>query len=66
MRGTGPARPITERLGLSTSTPNGDNDRPYGKCYGQVGGVSYPCTQKVVEKDSDESGKDRRKKRNGR
>lgn len=26
------------------------DDRPYGRCYGQVCGVAYPCTQQEAEK----------------
>lgn len=36
---------VERKIGRAVSCPNGDNDRPYGKCYGQVCGQSYPCTQ---------------------
>lgn len=32
-------------IGHSISNPNGYNDKPYGRCIGQVCGRSYPCTQ---------------------
>ena len=44
-RMTGGSASVERKIGRAISKPNGDNDRPYGKCYGQVGGESYPCTQ---------------------
>lgn len=44
-RSTGRQATIEQKLGRANNLPNGDNSRPYGKCYGQVCGVSYPCTQ---------------------
>lgn len=38
-------RSVSQIVGRSETPVNGDNDRPYGKCYGQVNGQSYPCTQ---------------------
>ena len=32
------------------SLAKSNDDRPYGKCYGQVCGQSYPCTQQEYEK----------------
>lgn len=29
----------------NTPLPVSNDDRPYGRCIGQVGGTSYPCTQ---------------------
>ena len=44
-RSTGRQATIEQKLGRANNLPNGDNERPYGRCYGQVCGVSYPCTQ---------------------
>ena len=44
-RSTGRQATIEQKLGRANNLPNGDNSRPYGRCYGQVCGVSYPCTQ---------------------
>ena len=44
-RMTGGSASVERKIGRAISCPNGDNERPYGKCYGQVCGVSYPCTQ---------------------
>ena len=48
-RMTGGSASVEHKIGRAISKPNGDNDRPYGRCYGQVGGVSYPCTQRAPE-----------------
>ena len=45
-RMTGGSASVERKIGRAISCPNGDNDRPYGKCYGQVCGQSYPCTQR--------------------
>ena len=42
---TAAPRSVSQIVGRSENPVNGDNERPYGKCYGQVGGQSYPCTQ---------------------
>lgn len=48
----------TERGGIKVSRGSYESkavsidDRPYGRCYGQVCGVAYPCTQKPVEIDA--------------
>ena len=44
-RMTGGSASVERKIGRAISCPNGDNERPYGRCYGQVCGVSYPCTQ---------------------
>ena len=44
-RSTGRQATIEQKLGRANNLPNGDNSKPYGKCYGQVCGQSYPCTQ---------------------
>lgn len=44
-RSTGRQATIEQKLGRANNLPNGDNSRPYGRCYGQVCGQSYPCTQ---------------------
>lgn len=62
---TGPRRPVEERIGRSCNTPDGNNDKPYGKCYGQVCGQSYPCTQQEYidpRKAGYQARKDSRKK----
>ena len=45
-RMTGGSASVERKIGRAISCPNGDNERPYGRCYGQVCGVSYPCTQR--------------------
>lgn len=52
---TAAARSVSQIIGRSENPVNGDNDRPYGKCYGQVNGVSYPCTQKSPEQESNKA-----------
>ena len=42
---TGGSASVERKIGRAISCPNGDSERPYGRCYGQVCGVSYPCTQ---------------------
>ena len=51
-RMTGGSASVERKIGRAISCPNGDNERPYGRCYGQVCGVAYPCTQKPVETDA--------------
>ena len=47
----------TERGGIKVSRGSYESkavsvdDRPYGRCYGQVCGVAYPCTQRAAERD---------------
>lgn len=53
---TGYKRPVDEYLGRGKVTPDGDNDRPYGRCIGQVCGASYPCTQSCPESRQGEEG----------
>lgn len=41
-RMTGGSASVERKIGRAISCPNGDNERPYGRCYGQVCWVSYP------------------------
>ena len=50
-RMTGGSASVERKIGRAISCPNGDNERPYGRCYGQVCGVSYPCTQRAPESE---------------
>ena len=43
---TAAARSVSQIVGRSEAPVNGDNDRPYGKCYGQVCGQYYPELQR--------------------
>ena len=54
-RMTGGSASVERKIGRAISCPNGDNERPYGRCYGQVCGVSYPCTQRVQEKEHEKT-----------
>lgn len=43
----GPRKSVEQKVGHSLNTPDGYSEKPYGRCYGQVCGVSYPCTQRT-------------------
>ena len=45
----GPRKSVEQKVGHSMNTPDGYSEKPYGRCYGQVCGVSYPCTQRTPE-----------------
>ena len=59
-RMTGGSASVERKIGRAISCPNGDNDRPYGKCYGQVCGQYYPELQREYvdpKKDASEESK---------
>ena len=48
-RMAGNALSVEQAVGRSGGLVDGYSDHAYGKCYGQVCGVSYPCTQRTPE-----------------
>lgn len=49
-RTTGFTNSVEHIVGRTSRLVDGYSDKPYGKCYGQVCGVSYPDVQKAPEK----------------